>query len=185
MKTEAKIISLLRSYARKAKRCLSQHTISDPSRILRLYGHGQRHRPGKRADRPTFTAENLELAFSGVLRHVTLTARKKALLLTMNALLWLIDVSGAEGRKMNVLLEPFSYELCSMRCGSRRWSAVSALSCHLSDAKRLVADWRCVVALYCPGVAGAYMLGLPFSLGAFFSADWLRAACCFLTNAPA
>ncbi len=185
MKTEAKIISLLRELARKARRCLSQRTISAQSRHLRLYGHGQRHRPGKRADRHHFTAENLELAFSGVLRHVTLNARKKALLLTMNTLLWHIDRHGAEGSKMNVLLEPFSYEYMPMRCGSRRWSAVSALSCHAIDAKRLVADWRCAVALYCPGCAGAYMLGLPFSLGAFFSGGRQRAACCFLTNALA
>ncbi len=37
-----------------------------------------------------------------------------------------------------------------------------------------------------PGVAGAYMLGLPFSLWEpSFPADWQRAACCFLTNSLA
>lgn len=34
-----------------------------------------------------------------------------------------------------------------------------------------------------PGVAGAYMLGLPFSLGAFFSGALPPAPCCFSISA--
>ncbi len=83
---------------------------------------------------------------------------------------------------MNALLEPFSCEYVSMRCGSRRWSAVSALSCHAIWMLCAVADWRCAVALYCPGVAGAYMLGLPFSLGAFFSGGLAAGSMLFLNQ---
>lgn len=80
VKTEAKIISLLRELrGRQNDACLNaQSRLSHD--ILRLYGHGQRHRPGKRADRHHFTAENLELAFSGVLRHVTLNGSEESII---------------------------------------------------------------------------------------------------------
>lgn len=84
---------------------------------------------------------------------------------------------------MNVLLEPFSYEYML----NAMWSAGDGrrslrFPVMLSDAKRLVADWRCVVALYCPGCCGAYMLGLPFSLGAFFSGGLAAGSMLFLNQ---
>lgn len=87
---------------------------------------------------------------------------------------------------MNVLLEPFSYEymLNAMWVSAMVGGLCAFLSCYLMlKGWSLIGD--ALSHSIVPGVAGAYMLGLPFSLGAFFPADWLRAACCFLTNAPA
>ncbi len=83
---------------------------------------------------------------------------------------------------MNVLLEPFSYEymLNAMWVSAMVGGLCAFLSCYLM--LRLVADWRCAVALYCPGVAGAYMLGLPFSLGAFFSGGLAAGSMLFLNQ---
>ncbi len=88
---------------------------------------------------------------------------------------------------MNVLLEPFSYEymLNAMWVSAMVGGLCAFLSCYLM-LKRLVADWRCVVALYCPGCCGGHICwGFRFLWEPSFPADWLRAACCFLTNAPA
>ncbi len=62
-----------------------------------------------------------------------LTARKKALLLTMNTLLWHIDRQRCRGSKMNVLLEPFSYEymLNAMWVSAMVGGLCAFLSCYL------------------------------------------------------
>ncbi len=101
VKTEAKIISLLRELRAEGKNdaCLNAQSRIRHD-ILRLYGHGQRHRPGKRADRHHFYSRepwSWLLAAYCAMSH--LTARKKALLLTMNALLWHIDRQRCRGKK--------------------------------------------------------------------------------------
>ncbi len=99
---------------------------------MRLYGHGQ-GTVGKRADEHHFTAENLELAFSGVLRHVTLNGSEESIITDDERPLWLIDRQRAEGRKMNVLLEPFSYEymLNAMWVSAMVGGLCAFLSCYL------------------------------------------------------
>ena len=82
---------------------------------------------------------------------------------------------------MNVLLEPFSYEymLNAMWVSAMVGGLCAFLSCYLMlKGWSLIGD--ALSHSIVPGVAGAYMLGLPS-----FPADWQRAACCFLTNAPA
>lgn len=87
---------------------------------------------------------------------------------------------------MNVLLEPFSYEymLNAMWVSAMVGGLCAFLSCYLMlKGWSLIGD--ALSHSIVPGVAGAYMLGLPFLWEPSFPADWLRAACCFLTNAPA
>ncbi len=87
VKTEAKIISLLRGVTRGRQNdaCLNAQSRIRHD-ILRLYGHGQRHRPGKRADRHHFYSREPGAGFLAAYCAMShLTARKKALLLTMNA----------------------------------------------------------------------------------------------------
>ncbi len=61
---------------------------------------------------------------------------------------------------MNALLEPFSYEymLNAMWVSAMVGGLCAFLSCYLM-LKRLVADWRCAVALYCPGCCGGIYAG--------------------------
>ncbi len=71
---------------------------------------------------------------------------------------------------MNVLLEPFSYEymLNAMWVSAMVGGLCAFLSCYLMlKGWSLIGD--ALSHSIVPGVAGAYMLGLPFSLGAFFS----------------
>lgn len=82
----------------------------------------------------TFTAENLELAFSGVLRHVTLNGSEESIITDdERPFCGTSTVSGAEGSKMNVLLEPFSYEymLNAMWVSAMVGGLCAFLSCYL------------------------------------------------------
>ncbi len=74
---------------------------------------------------------------------------------------------------MNALLEPFSYEyMLNAMWVPAMVGGLGRFPVMLSDAKRLVALIGDALShSIVPGVAGAYMLGLPFSLGAFFPAD--------------
>ncbi len=47
----------------------------------------------------TFTAENLELAFSGVLRHVTLNGSEESIITDDERPLWHIDRQRCRGKK--------------------------------------------------------------------------------------
>ena len=134
MKTEAKIISLLRELRAEGKTMLVSTHFSLSHDILRLYGHGQRHRPASGPTDTTFTAENLELAFSGVLRHVTLNGSEESIITDdEHLLLWHIDRQRCRGSKMNVLLEPFSYEymLNAMWVSAMVGGLCAFLSCYL------------------------------------------------------
>ncbi len=86
---------------------------------------------------------------------------------------------------MNVLLEPFSYEYMLNAMWSRRWSAVCAfLSCYL-----MLKGWSLIGDALSHSIVlvlrGHICWGFRFLWEPSFPADWLRAACCFLTNAPA
>lgn len=165
MKTEAKIISLLRELRAEGKTMLvSTHNLGS---VTTFCDYTVMVKGTVLASGPTdttFTAENLELALAAYCAMSHLTARKKALLLTMNALCGSSTVSGAEGRKMNVLLEPFSYEymLNAMWVSAMVGGLCAFLSCYLMlKGWSLIGD--ALSHSIVPGVAGAYMLGLPFS----------------------
>ncbi len=81
---------------------------------------------------------------------------------------------------MSWLLEPFGYHymLNAMWVSALVGGVCAFLSCYLMlKGWSLIGD--ALSHSIVPGVAGAYMLGLPFALGAFLSGGWRRAACCF------
>jgi manganese/iron transport system permease protein len=74
-----------------------------------------------------------------------------------------------------VLLEPFGYGYMV----NAMWvSALVGGVCAFLSAYLMLKGWSLIgdalSHAIVPGVAGAYMLGLPFALGAFFSAGWRR-----------
>ncbi len=99
MKTEAKIISLLRELRAEGKTMLvSTHNLGSVTTFCD-YTVMVKGTVGKRADRHHFTAENLELAFSGVLRHVTLNGSEESIITDDERPLWLIDRQRCRGKK--------------------------------------------------------------------------------------
>ncbi|RWC01564.1 iron/manganese ABC transporter permease subunit SitC [Mesorhizobium sp.] len=84
---------------------------------------------------------------------------------------------------MSVLLEPFGYEymLNAMWVSALVGGVCAFLSCYLMlKGWSLIGD--ALSHSIVPGVAGAYMLGLPFSIGAFFSGGLAAAAMLFLNQ---
>ncbi len=84
---------------------------------------------------------------------------------------------------MNVLLEPFTYSfmLNAMVVSALVGAVCAFLSCYLMlKGWSLIGD--ALSHSIVPGVAGAYMLGLPFALGAFFSGGLAAAAMLFLNQ---
>ncbi len=84
---------------------------------------------------------------------------------------------------MNWLIEPFGYQymLNAMWVSALVGGVCAFLSCYLMlKGWSLIGD--ALSHSIVPGVAGAYMLGLPFAVGAFSPEDWRRAACCFSTS---
>lgn len=84
---------------------------------------------------------------------------------------------------MNVLLEPFSYNYML----NAMWvSALVGGVCAFLSAYLMLKGWSLIGDALShsivPGVAGAYMLGLPFSIGAFFSGGLAAAAMLFLNQ---
>ncbi len=84
---------------------------------------------------------------------------------------------------MSVLLEPFSYQYMT----NAMWvSAVVGATCAFLSAYLMLKGWSLIGDALShsivPGVAGAYMLGLPFSLGAFLSGGLAAGAMLFLNN---
>lgn len=81
MKTEAKIISLLRELRAEGKTMLvSTHNLGS---VTTFCDYTVMVKGTVLASGPTdttFTAENLELAFSGVLRHVTLNGSEESII---------------------------------------------------------------------------------------------------------
>lgn len=84
---------------------------------------------------------------------------------------------------MEVLLEPFSYEYMTnaMWVSALVGGVCAFLSCYLMlKGWSLIGD--ALSHAIVPGVAGAYMLGLPFSIGAFFSGGLAAGAMLFLNH---
>lgn len=84
---------------------------------------------------------------------------------------------------MSVLFEPFGYEymLNAMWVSALVGGVCAFLSCYLMlKGWSLIGD--ALSHSIVPGVAGAYMLGLPFSIGAFFSGGLAAAAMLFLNQ---
>ncbi len=84
---------------------------------------------------------------------------------------------------MSALLEPFGYEymLNAMWVSAMVGALCAFLSCYL-----MLRGWSLIgdalSHAIVPGVAGAYMLGLPFALGAFFSGGLAAAGMLFLNQ---
>ncbi|NKL35016.1 iron chelate uptake ABC transporter family permease subunit [Rhizobium leguminosarum bv. viciae] len=84
---------------------------------------------------------------------------------------------------MAELLQPFTYEymLNAMWVSALVGGVCAFLSCYLMlKGWSLIGD--ALSHAIVPGVAGAYMLGLPFSIGAFFSGGLAAAAMLFLNQ---
>lgn len=84
---------------------------------------------------------------------------------------------------MSLLLEPFSYGYMV----NAMWvSALVGGVCAFLSAYLMLKGWSLIgdalSHAIVPGVAGAYMLGLPFSVGAFFSGGLAAAAMLFLNG---
>ena len=84
---------------------------------------------------------------------------------------------------MNVLLEPFDY----LYMTNAMWvSALVGGVCAFLSAYLMLKGWSLIGDALShsvvPGVAGAYMLGMPFALGAFFSGGLAAAAMLFLSD---
>lgn len=81
---------------------------------------------------------------------------------------------------MNVLLEPFDY----LYMTNAMWvSALVGGVCAFLSAYLMLKGWSLIGDALShsvvPGVAGAYMLGLPFALRRSCRAGWRRRRCCF------
>jgi len=84
---------------------------------------------------------------------------------------------------MSVLLEPFSYDYMTTAI----WvSALVGAVCAFLSAYLMLKGWSLIGDALShsvvPGVAGAYMLGLPYSLGAFISGGLAAAAMLFISQ---
>jgi manganese/iron transport system permease protein len=84
---------------------------------------------------------------------------------------------------MSVLLEPFAY---SYMVNAMWVSALVGAVCAFLSAYLMLKGWSLIGDALShsivPGVAGAYMLGLPFSLGAFLAGGLAAAAMLFLNQ---
>ena len=85
---------------------------------------------------------------------------------------------------MSLLAEPFSY---SYMVNAMWVSALVGAVCAFLSAYLMLKGWSLIGDALShsivPGVAGAYMLGLPFAVGAFFSGGLAAAAMLFLSQA--
>ncbi|HRP79910.1 MAG TPA: metal ABC transporter permease, partial [Aquamicrobium sp.] len=84
---------------------------------------------------------------------------------------------------MSVLLEPFAYGYMV----NAMWvSALVGAVCAFLSAYLMLKGWSLIgdalSHAIVPGVAGAYMLGLPFAFGAFFSGGLAAGAMLFLSR---
>ena len=142
----------------------------------------------------TFTRENLELAFGGVLRHFVLggadlhdddDARTISVITDDEKPFVIYDKpatrQGAE--VMETLLLPFQYGYMT----NAMWvSALVGGVCAFLSAYLMLKGWSLIGDALShsivPGVAGAYMLGLPFALGAFVAGGLAAGAMLFLNQ---
>ena len=84
---------------------------------------------------------------------------------------------------MSLLLEPFSY---SYMVNAMWASALVGAVCAFLSAYLMLKGWSLIGDALShsivPGVAGAYMLGLPFSLGAFLAGGLAAGSMLFLNQ---
>lgn len=166
VQTEARIITLLRELRDEGCTMLvSTHNLGSVSEFCDYTVMVKGTVLASGPTETTFTAENLELAFSGVLRHVTLTGAEERII-TDDERPFISH--RAAGATMSWLLEPFGYQymLNAMWVSALVGGVCAFLSCYLMlKGWSLIGD--ALSHSIVPGVAGAYMLGLPFALGAF------------------
>lgn len=179
VQTEARIISLLRELRDEGCTMLvSTHNLGSVSEFCDYTVMVKGTVLASGPTETTFTAENLERAFSGVLRHVALTGAE-AQIITDDERPF---ISGARRRPtMSWLLEPFGYYymLNAMWVSALVGGVCAFLSCYLMlKGWSLIGD--ALSHSIVPGVAGAYMLGLPFALGAFLSGGLAAGSMLFL-----
>jgi manganese/iron transport system permease protein len=94
-----------------------------------------------------------------------------------------LNLKTARTRARPVMLEPFAYNYMT----NAMWvSALVGGVCGFLSAYLMLKGWSLIGDALShsvvPGVAGAYILGLPFALGAFLSGGLAAAAMLFLTN---
>jgi len=84
------------------------------------------------------------------------------------------------------MLEPFAY---SYMVNAMWVSALVGAVCAFLSVYLMLKGWSLIGDALShsvvPGVAGAYMLGLPFAFGAFIAVAWRPARCCFCPTALA
>ncbi len=159
------------------------------------------------AEGPTedvFTRDNLEKAFGGVLRHFVLggsdlhddeDARQVTVITDDERPFRRLQRQGPEryrclraaqarrAGRMTLLLEPFGYGYMV----NAMWvSALVGAVCAFLSAFLMLKGWSLIGDALShsivPGVAGAYMLGLPFALGAFIAGGLAAGAMLFLNQ---
>lgn len=184
VKTEARIIDLLRELRDEGRTMLvSTHNLGSVTEFcdytVMIKGTVLASGPTE----TTFTAANLEQAFSGVLRHIALSGGEEHIITDDERPF--ISRRVASGRKivMNWLVEPFGYQymLNAMWVSAMVGGLCAFLSCYLMlKGWSLIGD--ALSHSIVPGVAGAWMLGLPFSLGAFLSGGLAAGSMLFLNQ---
>ncbi len=99
MKTEAKIISLLRELRAEGKTMLvSTHNLGSVTTFCDYTVMVKGTVPQAGRQTPLYSREP-ELAFSGVLRHVTLNGSEESIITDDERPLWLIDRQRCRGKK--------------------------------------------------------------------------------------
>lgn len=183
VKTEARIIDLLRELRDEGRTMLvSTHNLGSVTEFcdytVMIKGTVLASGPTE----TTFTAANLEQAFSGVLRHIALSGGEEHIITDDERPLF---PARGQRRKivMNWLVEPFGYQymLNAMWVSAMVGGLCAFLSCYLMlKGWSLIGD--ALSHSIVPGVAGAWMLGLPFSLGAFLSGGLAAGSMLFLNQ---
>ena len=139
-----------------------------------------------------FLPRNLKVAFGGVLRRFTLGGAdlhddedgREITILSDDERFVPYAKKPRHGKDamIGLLGEPFAY---SYMFNAMWVSALVGAVCAFLSAYLMLKGWSlmgdALAHSVVPGVAGAYMLGLPFALGAFLSMDW-RLAMLFLSE---
>ncbi len=182
VQTEARIISLLRELRDEGCTMLvSTHNLGSVSEFCDYTVMVKGTVLASGPTETTFTAENLERAFSGVLRHVALTGAEAQIITDDERPFISRRAAEAHDELAAGAVWLLLYAQCDVGVGAggRRLR----LSLLLPDAQRLVADWRRPLHSIVPGVAGPICSACPSRSARFSPAAWRRAACCFCNSA--
>lgn len=182
VQTEARIISLLRELRDEGCTMLvSTHNLGSVSEFCDYTVMVKGTVLASGPTETTFTAENLERAFSGVLRHVALTGAE-AQIITDDERPF---ISGARREAHDELAAGAVWLLLYAQCdvgvgaGGRRLR----LSLLLPDAQRLVADWRRPLPLDCTRRRRGLYARPALRARRVSLRRRRRAACCFCNSA--